>query len=249
MSWSAIIHGISRCNPPSRHGRISAARSARSRPRTGSRRRPAWRCWSAAATHLMLLLLLVLCCRSSSRISMGRAANCRRSCFARARGAGSHLRTGAFSRSRDARAPHRDGPRTDARNGFAAGRRAGRVRRLDAAAARLRHAACCATCSPMRSAMRRTAFRWCRASSRRSFRRSTISRPNGRARARSGSSTASRRIPTSRSARPRSPKPTGAFLPRRKPRAATAFARSRPRATPTTRASSRRRSTASTNPS
>ena len=42
----------------------------------------------------------------------------------------------------------------------------------------------------MRSATRSTASRWCRASSARSFRRSTTSRPNGRAPARCGWSTA-----------------------------------------------------------
>ncbi len=133
--------------------------------------------------------------------------------------------------------------------GLAARRRARRVRRLDAAAARLRHAARCAMCSRTRSAMRSMASRWCRASSRRSFRRSNISRPNGRAPARSGWSTASRRIPTSRSARRSSPRPTSAFSPRRKRRAATASNRSRPRATRSIKASSPRRSIASTSPS
>src|SRR3954471_17107287 len=52
----------------------------------------------------------------------------------------------------------------------------------------------CAMCCHTPSVTQSTASRWCRASSERLFRQSSISRKNGRAPARSGSSTAGRRI-------------------------------------------------------
>jgi hypothetical protein len=75
----------------------------------------------------------------------------------------------------------------DARHGLAARRGARRVRRLDAAAARLRHAQAARRallCDRLRRARlpAGAAHR-----QRRSFRRSTTSRPNGRAPARCGS--------------------------------------------------------------
>ena len=133
--------------------------------------------------------------------------------------------------------------RSDPRHRAARRCGAGRVRRLDAALARLRHDAARRDPRRRRSAMPRTATRWRAASARRSPSWPTCSAGNGRVRPQSISPMASHPSLGGSSAIPHLPPPTAACLP--KPATARGSTRSSAPTPPGIAALSPRRSTIS----